>query len=209
MVWRNDCWYLHQYVCFFVLGVGVFCIKLIMINAKVEELPAEEHAGFRPGRSTVEQIFNCQVIIEQYLTSTTLAQSVPQLHRFQEGVWQSLACRPVAGPLKLQHRGKIGSSHSGAIWKLQQCSPLQQSARRVLKDNSRCPSGMLILTHNIQPVPGENHAGNTPWPPHTHLHWWKVNMQPTICWWHWSYGQQQWWTSRPHQQTQTEQQHME
>ena len=38
---------------FFVLGVGVFCIKLIMINAKVEELPAEEHAGFRPG--TVEQ----------------------------------------------------------------------------------------------------------------------------------------------------------
>ena len=83
--------------------------------AKAEELLAEELAGFRPG--TVEHIFN------------TPARSVPQLHGLQEGVWQSLSCRPVAGPLKLRHRGRSGSSHSGTILELQQCDPLEQSAR--------------------------------------------------------------------------------
>ena len=42
-----------------------------------------------------------------------------------------------------------------------QCSPLEQSARGVLQDNSRHPSGMLALTHPVQLVPGEDHAGNT------------------------------------------------
>jgi len=32
-----------------------------------EELLAEEQAGFRAGRSTVEQIFNCRIIIEKHL----------------------------------------------------------------------------------------------------------------------------------------------
>ena len=34
---------------------------------KAEELLAEEQAGFRPGRSTVEEIFNSWVIIEEHL----------------------------------------------------------------------------------------------------------------------------------------------
>ena len=36
-----------------------------------------------------------------------------------------------------------------------------------------------------------NHAGNTQWPPHIHLHWWKAHMQPAICRWHRSYGRLQ------------------
>ena len=43
-----------------------------------------------------------------------------------------------------------------------QCSPLEQSARGVLQDNSRHPSGMLALTHPVQLVPREDLAGNTP-----------------------------------------------
>jgi len=38
-----------------------------ILTSKVEELPVEEQAGFRPGRSTVQQIFNCRVIIEKHL----------------------------------------------------------------------------------------------------------------------------------------------
>lgn len=34
---------------------------------KAEELLAEEQAGFRAGQSSVEQIFNCRVIIEKHL----------------------------------------------------------------------------------------------------------------------------------------------
>ena len=37
------------------------------LKAKVEELLAEEQAGFRPCQSTVEQIFNSQVIIVKHL----------------------------------------------------------------------------------------------------------------------------------------------
>ena len=37
------------------------------LTIKAEKLLAEEQEGFRPGRSTVEQIFNGRVIIEKHL----------------------------------------------------------------------------------------------------------------------------------------------
>ena len=65
-------------------------------TAKAEELLAEEQAGFRPGRSTVEQIFNSRVIIEKHLQHQR-----DQLHNFIDfkkifdrvwhaGLWQVL-----------------------------------------------------------------------------------------------------------------------
>ena len=42
-------------------------VILNRLKAKAKELPAEEQADFRPGRSTVEQIFNSRVIIERHL----------------------------------------------------------------------------------------------------------------------------------------------
>ena len=45
----------------------MFLFILNRLKAKVEELLAEEQAGFRPGRSTLEQIFNSRVIIEKHL----------------------------------------------------------------------------------------------------------------------------------------------
>ena len=83
------------------------------LKAEAKELLAEEQASFRPGRSTVDWIFNNR-------HPTIPARSVPQIHRLQENVWQSLACRSVAGPQKLQHSGRTSSSYSGTIWELQQ-----------------------------------------------------------------------------------------
>ena len=57
------------------------------------------------------------------------------------------------------------SSYSGIICQLQQWSPVEMSARGVLQDNSRHPSGMLTLTHPVQLVLREEHAGNIQWPP--------------------------------------------
>ena len=37
------------------------------LHAKAEELLTEGQAGFKPGRSTVEQIFNSRVIVELHL----------------------------------------------------------------------------------------------------------------------------------------------
>ena len=42
-------------------------IILNRLKNKAEELLAEEQAGFRPGRSTVEQIFNCRILMERHL----------------------------------------------------------------------------------------------------------------------------------------------
>ena len=45
----------------------MFRVILNQLEAKAEELLAEDQAGFRPGRSTVEQIFNSLVITEKHL----------------------------------------------------------------------------------------------------------------------------------------------
>ena len=42
-------------------------VILIRLKAKAEELLVEEQAGYRPGRGTVEQIFNSRVVIEKHL----------------------------------------------------------------------------------------------------------------------------------------------
>ena len=45
----------------------LFRVILNRLKAAPVELLAEEQAGFRPGRSTVEQIFNSRIIIEKHL----------------------------------------------------------------------------------------------------------------------------------------------
>ena len=45
----------------------MFRLILNRLNAKAEEVLAEEKAGFGPGRSTVEQIFNSRVIMGNHL----------------------------------------------------------------------------------------------------------------------------------------------
>ena len=44
-------------------------LKIILnrLKAQVENIITEEQAGFRAGRSTTEQIFNLQIICENYL----------------------------------------------------------------------------------------------------------------------------------------------
>ena len=42
-------------------------VILNRLKNEAEEHLAEEQAGFRPGRSTVEQIFNCHIMMEKHL----------------------------------------------------------------------------------------------------------------------------------------------
>ena len=42
-------------------------VILIRLKTKAEEIIAEEHAGFRAGRSTTELIFNLRILCEKYL----------------------------------------------------------------------------------------------------------------------------------------------
>ena len=75
-----------------------FMLRLILnrLKAEAEELLTEEQAGFRPGRSTVEQIINSRIIIEKHLQCQR-----DQFHNFRgfkkafdriwhAGLWQVL-----------------------------------------------------------------------------------------------------------------------
>ena len=42
-------------------------ILLNRVKSKAEQLLTEEQAGFRPGRSTVQHLFNCSAIMEKHL----------------------------------------------------------------------------------------------------------------------------------------------
>ena len=42
-------------------------ITLNRLKSQAEKIIAEEQAGFRAGRSTIEQIFNLRILCERYL----------------------------------------------------------------------------------------------------------------------------------------------
>ena len=46
---------------------GMLKILLNRLKLQAEKIIAEEQAGFRPGRSTTEQIFNLRILCEKYL----------------------------------------------------------------------------------------------------------------------------------------------
>ena len=73
----------------------MFRVIFNRLKAKAEELLEEEQAGFRPGWSTVEQLFISLVTVEKYLQHQR-----DMFHSFLD----CLAYRPVAGPQTLQHR---------------------------------------------------------------------------------------------------------
>ena len=71
-------------------------IILNRLRNKSESLLAEEQAGFRPGRSTVQQIFNLQVLAEKYLHhQSDLHHNFIDFkkafdHVWHQGLWQVL-----------------------------------------------------------------------------------------------------------------------
>ena len=59
-------------------------------KGKAEELLAEEQAGFRPCQSTVEQIFNSQVIIVKHLQhQRDLFRNFVDFKKAFDGVWHA------------------------------------------------------------------------------------------------------------------------
>ena len=138
------------------------------LKAKAEEVLAEDQTGFRPGFSTVEQIFNSQVITEKHLQH--------QRNLFPNFIGFKKAC------YRVWHVGlwqvlRSFNTHEGLIQAIQALYENSNSAvllnsqlGEIFKTIVGVPSWMLTLTHPVQLVPREDHAGNTPWPPHNHLH---------------------------------------
>ena len=60
-------------------------LKVILnrLKPQADTIIAEDHAGFRAGRSTSEHIFNLRVLCQNYASPTI---HIPCLHRFQEDI---------------------------------------------------------------------------------------------------------------------------
>ena len=79
-------------------------LKIILSRLKqqAEKIIAEEQAGFRPGRSTTEQIFNLRILCEKYHRHQQDLYHVS--HRPQEGLRRGLACSFVGNHEEVQHQ---------------------------------------------------------------------------------------------------------
>ena len=133
-------------------------VILNRLKAEAEELLAEDQAGFRPGRSTVEQIFTSRVIEKHLQHQRDVLNNFIEFKKAFDRVWHAGLRRILRS---LIEEGLVQAIQALYII-LQQCSPLEQSARGVLQDNRRCPPGKLTLTNSVRLVPGGNQAGSTP-----------------------------------------------
>ena len=77
-------------------------ILLNRLTPQAEMIIAEEQAGFRPGRSTTEQIFSLKILCERYLQHQQDLFHV--FCGFQESIRQSMACSPLVHNETLQHQ---------------------------------------------------------------------------------------------------------
>ena len=86
---------------------------------KLDQPPKQGAARFGAGLSTVEQIFNCRVILAKHL---------PQFHWLQEGIWQSLPSWSVESTNRRYNLWRLCTSHPGS---------LRPSQRRVILNNQQ------------------------------------------------------------------------
>ena len=126
----------------------VMKIILNRLQPQAEEIIAEEQAGFRAGRSTTEQIFNLRILGEKYLQQPAATESLPCLHKLQEGLWQCMA-RRLMGNYEEIHQRQHHTSYWKSIWQGPGCSPVQWQHRRMVQNYSRNSTRVSTLTNTL------------------------------------------------------------
>ena len=121
------------------------------LKAKAEELLAEDQAGFRPGWSAVEKIFNNRVITEKHLQH--------QSNLFHNFIGFKKACDRV-WHVSLWQVLRSFNMHEGLVQAIQ---ALYENSSSAVLLNSQLgeffkiivgvSSGMLTFTHPVQLVP--------------------------------------------------------
>ena len=81
-------------------------VILNRLKKEAEEHLAEEQAGFRPGRSTVEQIFNCHIMMEKHLHQKELFHNFIDFKKafdrvWHEGLWHVMRSFGIEGLIQI------------------------------------------------------------------------------------------------------------
>ena len=162
-------------------------VILNRLKAKAEDLLAEEQAGCRPGRSTVQQIFNSPVIIEKHLQHQRgLFNNFTDFKKLYDRVWH-VSLWQVLKSLDIEE-GLLQAIQ--ALYNFSSAVLVNSQLGEFFEATVGVCQGCLLSSTLFNFFSGEDHAGNTLRPPHIHLHLWKVHMQPMICRRHCSYGRQ-------------------
>ena len=113
----------------------------------VEAILAEEQARFRPGRSTLEQVFALKMLI-QHRIEKERQDGICCVQRLQEGFWQSLVWWPVflyySSMVSLEN-----SSTSSVISTVKPKAALEWTTISLTGLKQRYVSGRAVFSHQI------------------------------------------------------------
>ena len=121
-------------------------LKIILnrLQPQAEEIIAEEQAGFRAGRST-----NIQSQDPLRKIPAASAESLPCLHKLQEGLWQCMARSLMGNYEEIQHQCQHHTSHWKSVWQDPECSSVQWQHRRMVQNYSRSSTRVFTLTNPL------------------------------------------------------------
>ena len=77
------------------------------------------------------------------------AESLPCLHKLQEGLWQGMARSLMGNYVEIQHQRQQHTSHWKSVWQGPGCSPVHWQNRRMVQNYSRSSTRVSSLTNLI------------------------------------------------------------
>ena len=132
-------------------------LKIILnrLKPEAEQIIAEEQAGFRPGRSSTEQIFNLRILCERYLQhQQDLYHVFIDFKKVFDGVWHPA----LWATMKLYN---INTNLINAIQNLYDKATSAVCFNGSTEGwfrTSRSKTGLSALTHPLQHILGEYHG---------------------------------------------------
>ena len=125
------------------------------ILKKTEEILSESQAGFRPGRSTVDQLFTLRQIAEKHLEKNkSLFCCYIDFEKAFDSIWQE-------GLWKAMRFFGYSNKHICLLKALQNLIERSQGewrTYRLVSNNCGCTSGLCIITTAIQHHPRNGYA---------------------------------------------------
>lgn len=105
-------------------------LKIILnrLKPEAEKIIAEEQEGFRPGRNTMEQIFNLRILCETYLQHQDLYHVFVDFKKAFDRVWSTMRLYNINFNLIRVIQNFYMKNH--------QCSLLQQQYRRSVQNKN-------------------------------------------------------------------------
>ena len=77
------------------------------------------------------------------------AESLPCLHKPQEGLWQGMARSLMGNYVEIQHQHQQHTSHWKSVWQGPGCSPVHWQNRRMVQNYSRSSTRVSSLTNPL------------------------------------------------------------